>query len=174
MKNILVAYFSRKGQNWWKGSVRNLEKGNTERAAEFIADAVGGQLFEIEPAKSYPENYTLCTVQAKKELLMKERVPYKAPEGGLPPYDILFIGYPNWWGTMPMAVMTFLAEQALAGKTVIPFCTNEGSGMGKSGRDLARLCKGADIRAGLPITGSEVREREKEIRAWAVKAISNE
>jgi len=171
--HILVAYFSRKGENWWKGCVRRLEMGNTERAAEYIAEVAGGALFAIVPEKSYPAGYTLRTVQAKKELLMKERVPYRKPAGGLPPYDILFIGYPNWWGTMPQAVATFLSDEELAGKVVIPFCTNEGSGMGKSGRDLIRLCSGADIREGLSIIGSEVEEREEEIRAWAEKAIRN-
>jgi flavodoxin len=71
-------------------------------------------------------------------------------------YDVIFIGYPNWWGTMPMAVFTFLAEYDLAGKTIVPFCTHEGSRMGRSAKDIAAACPGATVLEGVAIRGSEV------------------
>lgn len=130
MANILIVYYSRKGQNYWNGSVKDIAKGNTERVAEFIQNAVGGDLFEIDTVKSYDKDYYVCIEEAKKELHEGARPELKKYPGSLDPYDTVFAGYPNWWGTMPMAMFTFLEHYDLSGKRIIPFCTNEGSGMG--------------------------------------------
>lgn len=136
---ILIAYYSRRGENYCSGTVKSLPKGNTERAAEFIHSAVGGDLFEAETVTPYPESYRACTEQAKAELHDNARPELKAyPD--LAGYDTIFLGYPNWWGTMPMCMFTLLERYDLTGKTIVPFCTNEGSGMGSSERDLKWLC----------------------------------
>lgn len=169
MSKILIVYYSRKGQNYWAGSIRNLTKGNTEAAAEFIQKAVGGDMFEIETVQPYAEDYTECINQAKAELRSKARPELKKYLDSIDLYDIIFLGYPNWWGTMPMCVWSFLEHHDFSGKKIIPFCTNEGSGMGASERDLKNLCPGAQIAQGLSIIGNQVYEKEKQIEAWALK-----
>ena len=143
MKNLIV-YYSRKGENYWAGGVRNLEKGNTERVAEFVQEAVGGDLFEIETVKEYAADYYQCIDEAKAELQADARPEIKRclEDVGLSldDYDTIFLGYPNWWGTCPMCVFTFLERYDLAGKRIIPFCTNEGSGMGGSEKHLKKIC----------------------------------
>ena len=152
MANLIV-YYSRKGENYWSGSLKNLPKGNTERVAEFVQQAVGGDLFEIETVKDYSPSYMTCIEEAKAELQADARPEIKAFVDNMDQYDTIFLGYPNWWGTCPMCVFTFLEHYDLAGKRIIPFCTNEGSGMGGSEKHLARICKGAKIEKGLSIPG---------------------
>lgn len=171
MPKILTVYFSRKGENYWNGRIVNLKKGNTEIAAEFIRDAVGGDLFEVESLKEYPQDYHECTEVARDELKRGERVAVKAFPENLEDYPVIFVGYPNWWGTMPMALFTFLEHYDLKGKTVIPLCTNEGSGMGHSERDLKKICTGARVLPGLAVRGSAVTESRGEIVSWAQKSL---
>lgn len=167
MKNILIVYYSRKGQNYWAGSIKNLPKGNTAVAAEFIQKAVGGDIFEIDTVNPYPEDYTACINQAKAELRSKARPEIKKYLDSIEKYDTILVGFPNWWGTMPMCMFTFLGHYDFGGKTVIPFCTNEGSGMGSSEKDLKKVCKGADLKPGLSITGNRVNQMESQIKTWA-------
>ena len=170
MKNLIV-YYSRKGNNYCNGSVKNLPKGNTEIVAEFIKEAVGGDLFEVETVKPYSEDYFTCTKEAKTELQENARPQIKRFVDDVSEYDNVFVGYPNWWGTMPMAMFTFLERYDFTGKKIIPFCTNEGSGMGASEWDLQKLCGGATIVSGLPIRGSKVNESKKEVCEWAKNSI---
>ena len=167
MENILIIYYSRKGQNYYAGSIRNLPKGNTEIAAEFIRSAVGGDLFEIDTVKPYSADYTTCTQEAQAELRSNARPELKEYPDSLDGYDTIFVGYPNWWGTMPMAMFTFLERYDLTGKRIIPFCTNEGSGMGNSEWDLKKICAGATVEGGLAIRGCETEKSEKKIADWA-------
>ncbi len=170
MANLIV-YYSRKGENYWNGSIRNLSKGNTERVAEFIQSAVGGDLFEVETVKEYSKDYYKCTEEAKQELHEGTRPELKKYMDSIDEYDTIFVGYPNWWGTMPMAMFTFLEHYDLSGKKIVPFCTNEGSGMGSSERDLKKICKGATVEKGLSIHGAEVAEAENMAAAWAKKKV---
>ena len=170
MANLIV-YFSRKGNNYWDGSIKNLPKGNTEIVAEWIKEAVGGDLFEVETVKPYSEDYFVCTEEAKTELQTNARPQIKRFIDDISEYDNVFVGYPNWWGTMPMAMFTLLEHYDFTGKKVIPFCTNEGSGMGTSERDLAKICAGATIEEGLPVRGSKTRERKQAICEWAKKSV---
>ena len=163
--NTLVAYFSHAGQNYSNGEIIDLKKGNTEIAAEMIADLTGGELFEIRAAKDYPFIYSACTDVAKQELRANSR-PELAATIDVSGYDTIILGYPNWWGMAPMPVWTFLAGQSFAGKTILPFCTHEGSGMGDSERDLKKLCPDAKIHAGLPIHGSAVSGAGAAIKQW--------
>lgn len=170
MANLIV-YYSRKGENYWNGSIKNLSKGNTERVAEFIQNAVGGDLFEVETIKEYAQDYYKCIEEAKQELREKARPDLKEYLENLDEYDTIFVGYPNWWGTMPMAMFTFLEHYDFTGKKIVPFCTNEGSGMGSSERDLKKICNGADVERGLSIHGAEAAESENTVASWAKKNV---
>lgn len=171
MSKILIVYYSRKGENYWNGSIRNLKKGNTEVVAELIQKSIGGDLFEVETIKTYSKDYTECTEEAKAELRTKERIAVKNYKVDLEAYDTLFVGYPNWWGTMPMVMFTFLEHYDLSGKKIVPFCTHEGSGMGGSERDLKNICVGASVMPGLSIQGSEAAHSENKVAAWAKKMV---
>lgn len=166
MSKTLIVYYSRKGENYWNGSIKTLSKGNTEIVAEMIADFTGGDLFEVDTVKAYPADYYACIDAAKKELREGARPELKNTLDDLDGYDIIFVGYPNWWGTMPMAMFTFLEQADLSGKRILPFCTNEGSGMGSSERDLKKICKGADVARGLSIHGAEAASSRSKVESW--------
>lgn len=169
MSKTLVAYYSRAGQNYAAGDIVNLPKGNTELLAEAIADALGADLFQIDTVQDYPEDYFACTDQAKRELREKARPELKESLGNADAYDTIFLGYPNWWGTCPMCVFTFLEGLDLAGKRIVPFCTNEGSGMGGSERQIAQACPGATVERGLSITGNRAAQSKEQVVSWARK-----
>ena len=165
----LILYYSRKGENYWAGGVKNIAKGNTERVAEFVQEAVGGDLFEIETVKEYAADYYECIEDAKAELQADARPEVRAYIDNMDDYDTIFLGYPNWWGTCPMCVFTFLESFDLSGKRIMPFCTNEGSGLGHSERDIAKACPGAKVEAGLSVTGNQATQSQSRVAAWAKK-----
>ena len=165
MSKKLVVYFSHKGENYSKGKIVNLEKGNTEIAAEIISSIIEADIFEIVADKKYPIKYDDCIEIAKKELRENSR-PKLKDNIDIKEYDIIFVGYPNWWGTMPMPVWTLLEEKDFTNKKVLPFCTHEGSGLGKSESDIKKLTGGAEVLKGLAINGSEVNSSEEKIKKW--------
>ena len=171
MSKTLIVYYSRKGENYVNGSIRNLSKGNTEVIAEMIADLTGGDLFEVETVKTYPADYYACIDEAKAELRQGARPELKAYPDSLDGYDTIFVGYPNWWGTMPMAMFTFLEHFDWSGKTIRTFCTNEGSGMGSSERDLKKICAGATVEKGLSIHGAEAAQSRDRVETWVKSAV---
>ena len=157
-KKILVAFFSRAGENY---AVGHIEQGNTHIVAELIASATGGTLFRIEPAIPYPDDYRACTEIAQREKRSKAR-PALVGEIAAEEYDVIFLGYPNWWGDLPMPVYTFLEQHDWQGKVVIPFCTHEGSGLSDTENRLRAACRGASVLNGLAVRGSVAQnEREK-------------
>ncbi len=164
-QKILVAYFSHKGQNYCKGKIVDLAVGNTERVAKMIAEETNGDLFEIKVYEEYPFSYRDCVSKAKEELRVNSR-PDLSTDADISSYDVIFLGYPNWCGTMPMPVWTFLESHDFSGKIICPFCTHEGSGMGRSEGDLKKICPSADIRPGLAIYGSEVQSAGGLIKAF--------
>lgn len=150
--NSLIAYFS--------------YSGNTGTVAGMVAELTGGTLFRIDPTVKYPGEYRACTEAAQRELREGARPTLKNLPDGIVQFDAIILGYPNWWGTMPMPVWTFLEAFDFGGKKILPFCTNEGSGMGNSARDLKALCPTADVRAGLAIRGSRVADARPALRGW--------
>lgn len=159
-KKVLVTFFSRTGENYGVG---NITKGNTHIIAEMIAEATGGKLFEIAPEKEYPTDYNKCVEQAKKEKEKGARPAIKR-DIAVEDYDIVFIGYPNWWSDMPMAAYTFIEKHQWRGKTVIPFCTHEGSGLSDTERYVANACKGATVKSGLAIKGSTAQNKQEQAK----------
>ena len=163
----LIVYYSRKGETYWAGEIKVLTKGNTERVAEFVAEATGGDLFEIRTVRDYSEDHMECIEEAKEELQANARPELVEYPESLDAYDTIFVGYPNWWGTCPMCVFAFLEHFDLTGKRIIPFCTNEGSGMGESERDLKNVCKGATVEKGLSVIGNRAADSHDKVVAWA-------
>lgn len=168
-KKCLAAYFSRRGNNYVSGSIVDLPIGNTEIVAGIIQELTGCDLFRIETVNKYPADYNKCTEVAKNELNANERPELTNHVANINEYDVVFIGFPNWWGTMPMPLFTFLEEYDFSGKTIIPFCTNEGSGMGRSERDIKNLCKKANIIKGLSIHGTSASSAKSSVSNWLEK-----
>ena len=164
----LIAFFSRKGFNYANGGIINLPVGNTEIVAHKIQLLTGGgnDMFHIEPQTAYPIYYTETTEIAQKEMRENSRPAIRGEIEDISRYKNIFLGYPNWWGTMPMVVFTFLGKYDFSGKTIIPFCTHEGSGMGSSERDISTLCPNAKLLPGLAIRGSDAGQSDKIIREW--------
>jgi flavodoxin len=165
-KKCLIAYFSRKGQNYASGRIVDLNVGNTEVIAKMIQKKTGGDLFHIETVTAYPKDYTETTEVAKNELRTKARPKLTGQVENMGAYDVIFLGYPNWWGTPPMAVFTFLESYDLSRKTIVPFCTHEGSGMGHSEKDIAKACPKATILEGIAIPGTSASSAESEVSSW--------
>lgn len=167
MVNVLVVYYSRKGENYMPGGVQVLEKGNTAYAAEFIRDALNADLFEIQPVKAYPAGYQDCCKEAAAEARTHSRPELAEYPADLSSYDTIFVCYPNWCGTAPMCVFTFLEHYDLKGKKIVPVCTNEGSGLANSELDIAKSCPGAHLVPGLSVRGHQVKDSAQSIADWA-------
>ena len=171
MKNLII-YFFHKGQTYSNGKIINLEKGNTSVAAEFIKESVGGDLFEIETKEEYPfDHYALIDV-ARNELKNNARPLVKTYLDSIDEYDNIFLGYPNWWGTMPMVIFTFLERYSWVNKRIIPFCTHEGGGLGSSVRDIKSICTNALVEEGCSILGYKTKESEETIKEWAKNIVN--
>lgn len=162
-----MVYYSRKGENHMPGGIQVLEKGNTAYAAEFVAQAVGADLFEIDTVIPYAENYRECCGQAVAEMKAKARPAIKGFVEDMARYDTIFVCFPNWCGTAPMCVFTFLEHYDLTGKRIAPLCTNEGSGLANSEKDIAESCKGAVVLPGLSVRGHQAKDSYEMIAQWA-------
>lgn len=143
-KKILVAYFSRMGEEY---NVGVIAKSNTEIVAEMVAQKVGADVFKIEPATPYPDEYKACTELAKTELESNARPALAANIDDLAQYDTIFLRFPIWWGSVPRVVMTFLESGDFSGKKIIPFCTHGGSGLAGTEREIAAACNNAALDA---------------------------
>jgi flavodoxin len=165
----LIAYYSRKGDNYLNGSIVNLSVGNTEIVAKKIHALTGSDLFEIDTERPYPLDYTETTKVAMEEKRRNARPKLKNVAYNMGDYDVIYLGYPNWWGTFPMVVFTFLESYDFSGKTIIPFCTHEGSGLGSSERDIKKLCPDSKVQPGLAIRGGNVLDSDNSLKSWISK-----
>ena len=166
MAKNLIVYYSRAGQNYWNGSIRNLEKGNTETVAEYIQSAVGGDLFKVETVNDYAEDYYKCVEEAQAELRSQARPQLKKYLDSLDGYDNVFVCGPCWLGTFPMAIFSLLERLDFHGKKVMAVMTHEGSGLGNCESDLIRVCPGATCGRGISVHGAEVSRAERGVEAW--------
>lgn len=162
----LIVYFSRPGQNYVCGEIRNLVVGNTRVVAELIQAATGAPMFALEQAAPYSTDYSTCIEEAKQDQRRDARPELKAYPDNLESYDTIYLGYPNYWGTMPMAVFTFLEHFDFTKKTIRPFCTHEGGGLGHSEADIRRLCPDTQVTKGLAVQGAKAKAAESAVRAW--------
>ena len=147
----IVIYFSRTGENY---SVGVIKEGNTAKVAKVVAAMTGSDIFEVKEADKYPVNYNECIARAKKEVQTKARPAFLGTAPDLSKYDTIYLGYPNWWGDVPMVVYTLLEKAKVDGKTILPFCTHEGSGLGATAKKLAKVFTKAKVEQdGLAIYG---------------------
>ena len=165
----LVIIFSRADENYTVGYI---EKGNTMILAEMIAEKTNSELFEVKPAKKYPADYDTCIDVAKREQNQNAR-PAILEDKDISEYDTIFFGYPVWWGDIPMCMYTFVEGHDWNGKKVIPFCTHEGSGSGRTDGTLKKLMAGANIERAFAMAGHTAQNNrtsaEKEIDTWLKK-----
>ena len=166
MNHTLIAYFSRADENYFGGAMRYVKVGNTEIVSELLENLIPADRFKMEMKNPYSPVYMTCIEEAKKDLREKARPELVAMPESLDAYDTIILAYPNYWGTMPMAVFTFLEAYDFSGKTILPLCTNEGSGMGNSERDIKATCPGAIVKNGLSITGSRAAKSEPDLKRW--------
>ena len=163
--NILVAYFSRADENYEVGTV---EVGNTQVLAEYIAAEVGADSFHIETVTPYPTGYDECCDVAKQEQKDNAR-PEITGSVDMEQYDIVFLGYPIWWGDMPMEVYTFMESYDWSDKVVIPFCTHEGSGLSGTDSNIADTT-GAQVLTAIDMRGSTAQalndDTKQTVRTW--------
>jgi flavodoxin len=154
-KKSLVVYFS--------------HSGNTKVIAEYIKDEVNSDIHRVLTEYKYSNNYQTCLMESRKDNKENARPKLVEDFKNIKDYDVIFIGYPIWWGTMPMAMFTFLESKDLKDKVIIPFCTHEGSGLGKSESDIKNLCPDSKIINGLEIRGKEVKNVKEDIINWIKK-----
>ncbi len=166
-ERVLVAYFSRAGENYNVGTV---EKGNTAIVAEMIAEKTGGELFEIRPTTPYPSDYSEMLEVARRESSQNARPEMAGRVTNMADYDVVLLGYPIWNGDMPMIVYSFLETYDFAGKTILPFCTHEGSGLAGTQAAVKSKCPNATVLDGLPMRGQTAQNdrsgAEQAVEAW--------
>ncbi len=177
MAKTLIAFFSRRGENWVDGGVRFLPKGNNEVIVEKIkAQLPEADVFRIETVRKYSDDYMVCIEEAKQELRAKARPELTATVENMDQYDTIILGYPNWWGVPPMAVFTFLESYDLesydfSGKKIVPFCSHEGSGLGGSIRQIKMAVPDANLTAGVAIHGAAASHCDREVNLILNQAI---
>lgn len=165
-RNALIAFYSRSGWNFMDGTVQFLTIGNTRRAADVLRKIVDADVFEIRLVHPYSENYYECIDQARQDMYRKRRPEIESFTGDIKAYDIIYLGYPNYWGTMPMPVVTFLEQQDLSGKVICPFCTHGGDGLGHSESDIKKLLPDSIVLPGLAIYGDHASHEWMSIEEW--------
>ncbi len=166
MAKTLIAFFSRAGENYFGGAMRSVKVGNTEIVCNFMKEMIDADVFKIEMKKPYSPVYMTCIEEAKKDLREKARPELVSYPDSIDGYDTVVLAYPNYWGTIPMAVATFLERYDFTGKTILPLCTNEGSGMGGSERTVKQCAPGAIVKKGLPVTGSSAANAGAAVKRW--------
>ncbi len=167
----LVVYYSRADENYADGGKEWLEVGHTKVMAGYIAEALGADQYEIVPVEPYPEGYDDCCDVAMAEQRDDSRPVIANALPDVSAYDLVFIGCPIWWGEEPMIVRTFLEGVDLSGKTVVPFTTHGGSGLGSVPRNVATFAPSADVREGHAVAGTSVDGARDEVVAWAKEYI---
>jgi flavodoxin len=166
MAKTLIAFFSRADENYFGGAMRYVKVGNTEIVVNGILEMIDADTFKIEMKDPYSPVYMTCIDEAKKDLRANARPELTSYPDSIDDYDTVILAYPNYWGTMPMAVFTFLDRYEFTGKTILPLCTNEGSGMGSSVSDIKKLAPGATVKKGLSVTGSKAANAGGSVKKW--------
>ncbi len=161
--SILVAYFSLAGEQYGVGVV---EEGNTSVIANMIAEQTGADIFKIEAVNAYPETYDGLLDVSRQEMSNNARPEIVGTVDHMEDYNIVFVGYPNWWGDMPMIVYNFLESYDFSDKTVVPFCTHGGSGLSGTESTIADITE-AKMMDGFAISG-ETAQNQRDRASEAV------
>ena len=162
----LIAFYSRAGENYFGGAYRRIAVGNTEKVAQMLAEVAGGKLYKIEQAQPYSDDYKTCVAEAREDWQKNARPKVLNLPENLDAYEEIYLGYPNYCGTMPMAVYTFLENYDWNGKTIHPFCTHEGSGLSNTVQDIQKAAPGAAVTTGLAIHGSSGDSAKAALEKW--------
>ena len=166
MGRTLIAYFSRADENYFGGAMRYVKIGNTEIVAGIMKELIDADSFKIEMKDPYSPVYMTCIEEAKRDKQNNARPELVEYLDSIDDYDTIVLGYPNYWGTYPMAVATFLDRYDFSGKTILPLCTNEGSELGSSESDIKKAANGAVVKSGLAITGSRAADSKEAVKKW--------
>lgn len=166
MSKSLIVYFSHNKENYFSGNIVNLEKGNVQVIAEGLSTMIDADIYQIKEVDAYPFDYHECTKRASEELKNNARPQILDPLDSIEEYDTIYLGYPNWWSTMPTIVMNFLESYDFTNKHIYPICSHEGSGMGRSESDLKKLCPNSILHKGLSIHGSHVDGYRQQLERW--------
>lgn len=170
----LILYYSRAGENYFGGIYRYVQQGNTEKVARMIAEATGAGLFHVQQKVPYADRYQTCIRQAQQDQRDQARPALAALPEGLDQVQEIYLGYPNYWGDLPMAMYTLLESFSWAGKVIHPFCTHEGSGLSGTENKIARACPGAVVTRGLAVHGSRVEESRPAVLRWLAEQQSGQ
>lgn len=147
-----------------------LSPGNAELIANWIAEETGGDLFSIKTQNKYSSDYDECLNQARKERDNNERPALVERVNNIDDYDVIFLGFPNWWYTCPMAVFTFVESYDLSGKTIIPFCTHGTGGLSRTIRDLKNLLpENCEVLEPIGVYRPEVKNSKSRVLDWLRK-----
>ncbi|WP_270344847.1 MULTISPECIES: flavodoxin [Enterococcus] len=169
--NPVVVYFSHVGENFIDGTSKKIPIGNTEILAHKIVKRLDCQIIQLKEIDRYPDSYDETVKRAVSEKKGNMRVAYQKIELDHSKIDTLFLGYPNWWGSYPRIIATFLEDFDTDGLVIYPFCTHEGSAFGSSLNELKEQCPNADIRSGLPVRGSRVERADVATENWLLAYI---
>lgn len=161
-KKSIIIYFSRTDENY---AVGYIDKGNTEVIAEYIKDITGADMFKVEPKNPYSKDYDTCIKEAK-ERQNNHDAPIKDNVPDLSDYEVIYIGSPVYWSDMPEELVTALKDIDFTGKTIRPFTTHEGSGLGSIPSQIKRVCKGAIVTDGLAVEGTMVYQSKQRVEEW--------
>ena len=140
--------------------------GNTENVANFIHQAVGGNIVKLETEEQYTDNYNELLDIAQEEKNENARPALSTKIDNMDEYDTIFLGYPIWWGDMPMVIYTFLDEYDLSGKTIAPFVTSGGSGLSGTPSNIADEEPNANVTEGLSIRDTNSADLQSEVNSW--------
>jgi flavodoxin len=165
-RKVLLAYFSRAGENYYYGERTHLDVGNTEVLAGTISKFIKCDVHRIEAIDPYPDIYSETVERNVREQGADARPAIANPLDSIESYDIVLLGSPIWNVRAPMIMTTFVEGFDFTGKTIIPFTTHAGSGLGATVRDYAVSCPGATIGEGLAVRGEEVRDAGAAVEAW--------
>jgi flavodoxin len=163
---VLLAYFSRAGENYWNGSRQRLTVGNTQVVAETIGRLIGCGVHRIEAADPYPDDYDPTVERNVREQQADARPAIANPLASIDRYDTVLLGSPIWNVRAPMIMSTFAVSLDFAGKTIHPFTTHAMSGLGTTERDYAGSCPGATLGEGLAVRGEEAAVAGPAVEAW--------
>ena len=163
MNKNLVVYFTHRGETYFPDGYRVVEKGNSEILSEKVASIIPADIFEIKTEKEYPISYKECCDIAKIEQQKGELPKLKKYLDSIEQYENIIVIFPCWWGTMPQAVFSFLDHYNLDGKGLFPICTHEGTGLGRSMRDLELISPNAILYDGYAIEGHLIAECDEEL-----------
>ena len=150
-----------------------LMAGNTESVAAEIQNQTGADIFRLVPAEPYTDDYDALLDIAQEEQRNGARPAISGSIENFDSYEVVYLGYPNWWGDMPMSVYTFIEKHDWQGKTVIPFCTHEGSGLSDTENKIKKACNGAIVLNGLAIRGTTAQKSQEQARKTTIDWLAN-